>query len=119
MKTKILKLTLAVSLLLNIGLFAVLVYQTLNGCAEIKNGRIGVLKEDIEVGFFGSEKTILKLPKGLIVKEASATGAGWFEPYRFRIVITSNNENLVDYKINKNSKDSLTEYYSAEVSSKK
>ena len=95
-------------------------YQALNGCAEIANGRIGVLSKDIEVGYFGSDKTIFTLPKGLAVREASATGADWFEPYRFRIVVTSDTESLVDYSVNeKKLKDQDSEYYSAEVISRR
>jgi hypothetical protein len=48
------------------------------------------------VGVFGSEKVLFTLPKGLVVRDASATGADWFEPHRFRIVVTSDAA-LVDY----------------------
>jgi hypothetical protein len=116
MKITILKTILTISIIFNIFLIGLLVYQALNGCAEIANGRMGVLTEDIEVGYFGSDDTIFKLPKGLAVREASATGADWFEPYRFRIVVTSDSEALVDYSVNnKELKDRDSEYYSAEV----
>lgn len=65
---------------------------------------------------FGSDKVLFTLPKGLIVRDASATGADWFEPYRFRIVVTSDNAALVDYsqKIAPLS-DQRTEHYSVDV----
>ncbi|MCB2141269.1 hypothetical protein KQH27_01015 [bacterium] len=86
------------------------------GCAEIANGRIGVLSKDTEIGYFGSDESIFMLPKGLVVSETSATGVDWFEPYRFRIVVTSDTESLVDYSVNaKELKDQDSEYYSAEV----
>ncbi len=89
--------------------------QFLNGCAEIPNGRIGVLNQDVEAGYFDSDKAVFTLPKGLVVREASASGAGWFEPFRFRIVITSEGDDLVDYsKINEEPKDQNSEYYSAD-----
>jgi hypothetical protein len=88
---------LALSVLLNILLAGVLAYTTLMGCAEVANGRVGVLSQDLTVRHFGGHDTLFKLPKGLVVRDASASGADWFEPYRFRIVVTSDNEHLVDY----------------------
>ena len=63
----------------------------------------GVLKQDVEVGIFDvadTEKTLLfKLPKGLTVKNASDVNQiSQFEPYRFSIIVTSDEE-LVDYKV--------------------
>lgn len=110
---------LSISLVLNIALLGVVIFgfiKALEGCAEIPNGRIGVLKNDLEIGYFNNTTKIFTLPKGLVVKEASATGAGWFEPFRFRLVVTSDNNNLVDYsnkKIEFLKNDS--EYYSADI----
>ena len=88
----------------------------MNGCAEIANGRIGVLAKDLNVGYFGNTTSVFTLPKGLVVREASATGADWFEPHRFRLVVTSDNEALVDYSARKeNRKEQNSEYYSADV----
>lgn len=116
MKSKIIILTFALSILLNLCLVVVIFYQALNGCAKIADGRIGRLAEDTQIGFFGDSETLFTLPKGLVVRESSATGAGWFEPYRFQIVITSDSEALVDYSINEKQPISRnSEYYSADV----
>ena len=116
MKTKFLILALTISAFLNIVLFYLFAFQALEGCAEIANGRIGVLTKDTEVGYFDGNATVFTLPKGLVVREASASGAGWFEPKRFRIVVTSDSESLVDYSINKEKLEGQnSEYYSAEI----
>jgi len=89
----------------------------MDGCAEMSEGRIGVLKQDVEVGVFDTNEAIFTLPKGLVVREASASGAGWFEPYRFRIVVTANNERFVDYEIGDETSEGRDgEFYSAEIS---
>ena len=116
MKSISLKFILLVSIILNFVLLSAVVNQILNGCAEIPDGRIGVLNQDIEVGYFDGNKTIFTLPKGLVVREASASGAGWFEPFRFRIVVTSNNEKLVDYsEALEEAEGQNGEYYSADI----
>lgn len=113
---------LSTSLILNIALVGVVIFlflKALNNCAEISNGRIGVLNKNLEIGYFDKNKKIFTLPKGLVVKEAPATGAGWFEPNRFRLVITSNNENLVNYKnINIKKLPNNNEFYSADINVK-
>jgi len=113
---------LSTSLILNIALVSVIIFlfsKALNGCAEISNGRIGVLNKNLEIGYFDKSKKLFTLPKGLVVKEASATGAGWFEPNRFRLVITSDNENLVNYKnIKIKELPNQSEFYSAEINVK-
>ncbi len=69
------------------------------------------MPQDTKIGFFGGDTTVFTLPKGLVVREASATGAGWFEPNRFRIVVTANNESLVDYSLSEaNLKGQNNEY---------
>jgi len=90
-------LALTLSLFLNIILGSALVYLTLEGCAEVADGRLGVLTQDVAVGVLGEHKTIFTLPKGLQVRDASATGLDRFEPYRFRLVVTSEAAGLVDY----------------------
>jgi len=108
---------LIISMILNFGLAFMLFAKAMDGCAEEPDGRVGVLTQDVEVGVFDTNETIFTLPKGLVVREASASGAGWFEPYRFRIVVTANNERFVDYEP---SEEDLAvqngEYYSAEIS---
>ena len=108
---------LVISVLLNIGLAFLLWWQLMDGCAEMSEGRIGVLNQDVEVGVFGSGETLFTLPEGLAVREASASGAGWFEPYRFRIVVTANNERFVNYEPTAEElAEQAAEFYSAEVS---
>ena len=94
---KVLVILLSLSLLLNAVLVAGVLYQALMGCAEIADGKLGVLTRNIEVGQFNKSDTIFSLPKGLIVRDASATGADWFEPYRFRLVVTTDDKSLVNY----------------------
>ena len=107
---------LVVSVLLNIGLAFLLYGQLMDGCAEMSDGRIGVLDQDVEVGVFDSGETLFTLPEGLVVREASASGAGWFEPYRFRIVVTANNERFVNYEPTAEAlAEQDAEFYSAEV----
>jgi hypothetical protein len=110
------KLLFTFSLLLNLVLASFLLFTKMQGCAETPDGRLGTLSRDIQIGYFGSDKTIFKLPKGLVVRDASATGADWFEPYRFRLVITSSDETLIDYSANIQPKPGQHgEYYSADV----
>ena len=112
MKLRTIVFVLFISVLLKL----FLLYESIDGCAEIANGRIGVLTQDTEVGYFDGKATVFTLPQGLIVRDASAIGPGWFEAERFRIIITSNNKSLVDYS---NNKDDLgnkySEYYSTEI----
>ena len=108
------------SIILNGVLIALLVftfiYRALDGCAEIANGKLGVLTRDIEVGQFNKNETIFNLPKGLIVQDVSATGMDRFEPFRFRIVVSTEAESLVDYSTNLlDRRDHDGEYYSADV----
>jgi hypothetical protein len=86
---------LIISMILNFGLVFMLFAQAMDGCAEEPDGRVGVLTQDVEVGVFDTNETI----------------------YRFRIVVTANNERFVDYEP---SEEDLAvqsaEYYSAEIS---
>jgi hypothetical protein len=107
---------LTLSVFLNIVLAGLLIYSMLEGCAEIANGRIGELTQDIKVGYFGSNKSVFTLPKGLVVREASATGADRFEPHRFRLIVTTENEHLVNYTTRGRSEiEQHNEFYSADI----
>lgn len=109
-------LFLIFSLLLNIVLASGLLLQTLNGCAEVADGRVGKLKETTIVGAFGGSDQLFTLPEGLVVRDASASGAGWFEPHRFKIVVTSDRSDLVDYDNSLNEMaEQDSEYYSAYI----
>ncbi len=113
---KIKSILLPLSIVLNCVFVALILYLILQGTPEIKHGRYGVLKENVDIGRFGETKKIFSLPKGLMVRDASASGMDWFEPNRFRVVITSERENLVDYSIDqKKAKSKYGEYYSADI----
>ena len=109
---------LVLSLVANFVLVGALGLSALEGCAEVADGRIGVLTRGVEVGSFRSGQFYFKLPAGIVVRDASATGADWFEPHRFRIVVTSDDESLVDYSQDITiPEDQDSEYYSAEDNS--
>ncbi|PPD35558.1 MAG: hypothetical protein CTY19_00455 [Methylomonas sp.] len=63
------------SITLNFILGGLLLYVVLQGCAEIANGKVDILSDEIKIGVFGSNKVLFTLPKGLVVRDASATGA--------------------------------------------
>lgn len=88
----------------------------MSGTGEIRNGEIGILKEDLQVGTFGEEGVIFTLPKGILVRDVQQTGAGWFENNRFRVVVTSDRDDLVDYdySVPEDTKQN-SEIYSADV----
>jgi hypothetical protein len=110
-------IALVTSVLLNIGLAFLVLLQMMDGRAEMSDGRVGILNQDVDVGIFGSGESLFTLPEGLVVREASASGASWFEPYRFRIVITANNERFVNYEPTAEQlAEQEAEFYSAEVS---
>ncbi len=114
---KIKSFFLPLSIVLNFVFIAIILLLVLRGTPEVKYGRLGVLKENIEIGRFGeSPQRIFSLPKGLIVRDASASGMDWFEPNRFRVVITSERNNLVDYSVDQEkAKLESGEFYSADI----
>lgn len=66
----------------------------------------GRLEKSVEIGIFMTDSTFLKLPKGLTVKNASERGfaaMGRFENERFEIIFTSDDPNLVNYNLPKDS----------------
>jgi len=85
------------SLTLN-GLFLLLLLlQRMSAPTE----RLGVLTRDVNAGGFGSNEISFKLPKGLTVMDVSPQGLnaiGMFEPNRYAVVITTDEQSLVNYK---------------------
>lgn len=78
---------------------------------------LGRLEKDITVGYFMGDSTLFTLPKGLTVSNSSERGIsaiGQFENERFQIVITSDDWNLVDYTLPKDSLADHGNYYSAD-----
>ena len=108
---------LVISILINLVLGALLLFKALDGCAEISDGKLGVLAKDTRVGIFGTDKAVLTLPRGLVVRDASATGADRFEPHRFKIVVTSEDRTLVDYAHATETINPHGEFYSADLGS--
>ena len=85
------------------------------------SNELGRLEKDIEIGYFQSDKSVFKIPKGLTVRNISQRGLGaigQFENERFSIVITSNDANLVNYDLPKDSLEMFGNYYSAEIPQK-
>jgi hypothetical protein len=80
--------------------------------------KLGVLRKDLKVGLFNSkDSAYFTLTKGLTVRDISEKGIsaiGQFENNRFYIVITSEDEKLIDYKAPKNSLLPFGNYYSAD-----
>ncbi|TGM57024.1 hypothetical protein [Leptospira adleri] len=102
-----------ISVFLNILFILKGIYNLLDGYPEKQNGELGILKKDLIVGKFDGKERLFKLPKGLVVRDASASGVGYFEPNRFKIIVTSDRENLVDYDVTeKEISDFNAEYYS-------
>ncbi|MBM9576938.1 hypothetical protein JWG45_07205 [Leptospira sp. 201903070] len=105
---------LILSIFLNILFILRGIYTLLDGYPETPNGKIGILKKDLSIGKFDKNAKLFKLPKGLVVRDASASGMGYFEPKRFKIVVTSDREDLVDYEVDEKELSNFNgEYYSA------
>lgn len=80
--------------------------------------KIGRLEKDIEIGIFTGDSVIFTLPRGLTVRNASQRGLaaiGQFENERFEIVITSDDWKLVNYDLPKDSLNTFSNFYSADV----
>jgi hypothetical protein len=80
--------------------------------------KLGRLEKDVTIGHFGSDSVIFKLPRGLTVRNISQRGLasiGQFENERFEIVITSDDENLVNYELPEDSLEQFGNFYSADV----
>ncbi len=108
---------LVVSVFLNLGLAYLLFDYAIDGCAVMSDGRVGVLTQDVDIGVFDTDEALFTLPEGLVVRERSASGPGWFEPHGFWIVVTADNERFVNYEPNAEVlARHYSEFYSAEVS---
>lgn len=107
------RLGIGVSLTLNL-LFAVrwLVLRTSEPV-----DRLGRITRDFEVGDFSGDGPYFKLPKGLVVRDASPRGLDaidLFEPHRFEIIVTTESENLVEYPLTLKANSGFGEFYSAD-----
>ena len=101
-----------ISITLNIFLLFKILLNNFNS----PSNELGVLKQDIEVGYFMGNKTVFTLPKGLTVTNKSERGIsaiGQFENNRFSIVITSDKD-LVEYNVDKKELNQNANFYSAE-----
>lgn len=79
--------------------------------------KLGVLKQDIKVGLFDQPEILFDLPKGITVRDVAPRGIGaigQFENERFSIVVTSDHDDLVDYKISTEDLYPFGNYYSAD-----
>ena len=102
------------SILLNVFFILAFVWNWLNS----PSNELGRLEKDIEIGYFQSDKSVFRIPKGLTVRNVSQRGLGaigQFENERFSIVITSYDASLVNYDLPKDSLDMFGNYYSAEI----
>jgi hypothetical protein len=113
---KIKTVVMTCSIFLNLILIVLLTYNVLNGYPEARFGKYGRLDKNIVLGRFGEKQKLFILPKGLLVKNVSATGMDYFEPNRFKAIVTSDQDDLVDYTIDqKAAESSHGEYYSADI----
>lgn len=109
MKTKLKKWGIRISIILNI-VFLIGVAESL-----LFPPKMGRLEKDFKIGYFTSDSILFKLPKGLTVREASEKGLGaigQFENNRFEIIITSDDANLVNYNLPKDSLYQFRNMYS-------
>ena len=90
-------LVLAASVLLNLLLLGYLALDRFNSPSR----KLGILTRDIAAASIVDTGHIpFSLPKGLTVRDESPRGlaaAGMFEPYRFSIVITTDDPEAVSY----------------------
>jgi hypothetical protein len=108
------KWTFGISFFLNVIFILLFAWNWLNS----PTNELGRLEKDIEIGYFQSDSSVFKIPKGLTVKNVSERGLGaigQFENERFSIVITSDDTSLVNYDLPKDSLDLFGNFYSAEI----
>ena len=103
-----------ISIFLNVIFILLFAWNWLNS----PSNELGRLEKDIEIGYFQSDNSVFKIPKGLTVKNVSERGLGaigQFENERFSIVITSDDASLVNYDLPKDNLDMFGNFYSAEI----
>jgi len=79
--------------------------------------RLGVLTQDVNVGFLASDSTLYKIPKGITVMDVSPRGIlaiGQFENNRFELVFSTDRKDLVNYDVPRDSLFPFGNYYSAD-----
>lgn len=79
--------------------------------------KLGVLTQDVNVGFLSGDSTLYIIPKGITVRDISPRGVsaiGQFENNRFELVFTTDRDDLVNYNISKDSLFQFGNYYSAD-----
>lgn len=106
-----------ISILINVIFILVFLFNWLIS----PTNELGRLEKDLDIGYFQSDNSFFRIPKGITVKNVSQRGIGaigQFENERFSIVITSNDGSLVNYNVPKDSLDMFGNYYSAEVPQK-
>ncbi len=85
---------------------------------NIPSYKLGRLQKNIEIGYFTKDSVIFTLPKDLTVRDVSERGlsaVGQFENERFAIVITSDDESLVNYNLHEDSLNPFGNFYSADI----
>lgn len=115
MKVKWCPVALVCSLAANL----VLAYPLVNRAINDPIDRLGRLTRPVEVGAFGGSDVLFRLPADLTVRDASPTGLaaiGQFEPYRFSIIVTTDDPELVSYAVRDEELRRDEEYYSIELS---
>jgi hypothetical protein len=106
---------LAASLVLNVVFAGWLLLDRFNS----PSGRLGRLEKDITAGSIVDRQRIpFRLPKGLTVRDESprgVAGIGMFEPYRFAVVITTDDSGAVNYSIPEGELHDFGEIYSMDL----
>ena len=106
------KWLLILSIMMNIFFTGKLLFENFNS----PNYKLGQLNKTIKVGIFGHDTTCFILPTGLTVRNVSERGISaidQFENNRFDIVVTSDEDSLVNYNIDPDKLLPFGNYYSA------
>ena len=109
---------LSFSVLLNVGFGVLQLVDRWNAPED----RVGVLTRDLEVGSFGGTNVIFSLPKGLTVRDASPrflASIDVFEPHRFSVTMTTENEDLVNYQVDRSALRRDEELYSLDMADRR